>query len=333
MLVGGLAAAGCATQGATPAASLGGVRRISADLDRLVAADARVEQLGEGFRWAEGPVWVRRGGYLLFSDVPGNVIYRWSRADGVTEFLRPSGYAGPDAAAFREAGSNGLAIDASGALVMCDHGNRALARMDLTTRRKELLVERYDSKRFNSPNDLSIARSGAIYFTDPPYGLAGLNASPLKELSFNGVYRLRPGGGVDLVDDGLSFPNGVTLTPDERTLYVANSDPQRPIIKAYALGADGMPTSSSIFFDAASLTAPDAPGLPDGLKVDEHGDLFATGPGGVLVLSPDARLLGVIHAGRAIANCGFGEDGRTLFLTAHDRLGRIRLRTRGVGWA
>jgi gluconolactonase len=292
-----------------------------------------VEELGAGYTWTEGPVWVRRGGYLLFSDVPGNTIYRWSRSDGAKQFIHPSGFAGADASPFREPGTNGLAIDRAGALIQCDCGNRALARVDLASRRKEIIVDRYQGKRLNSPNDLVIARDGAIYFTDPPYGLAGINASPVKELAFNGVFRLRVDGGLDLVDDSLSFPNGVALSPDERTLYVANSDPERPIWRSYALGADGLPTSSSTLFDAKSLMGPDAPGLPDGMKIDVQGNLFAAGPGGVLVLTPDARHLGTIYAGRAVANCGFGEDGRTLFLTAHDRLGRIRTNTRAATWS
>jgi gluconolactonase len=313
--------------------ALGTVSRIQAELDAVVAPGAIVERLCEGFTWAEGPVWDRANDRLLFTDVPGNTIHSWSQARGLETFMHPSGFAGGEASHLREAGANGLAIDASGALVMCDSGSRAVARLDLATRRKEFICERFEGKRFNSPNDLAIARSGAIYFTDPPYGLAGLNDSPVKELAFNGVFRRSPDGEIRLFDDSLSFPNGIALSPDESTLYVANSDPQRPIIKAFALGAGGLPTSSRLFFDAASLMGENAPGLPDGMAVDEQGRLFATGPGGVMVLSPAGQLLGVIGAGRAVANCEFGEDGRTLFLTAHDAVGRIRLETRGAGWA
>jgi gluconolactonase len=315
-----------------PGATLGGVRRIDAALDAIVPAGAQVEELGSGYQWAEGPVWVRKGGYLLFSDVPGNTIYRWSAKRGAETFMHPSGYAGQDTAQLREAGSNGLALDAKGRLLMCDSGSRGLARMDLSSRRKEIFLNRYQGKRFNSPNDLAVARSGAIYFTDPPYGLAGLNKSPLKELKFNGVYRRAPDGRVSVVDDTLTFPNGIALSPDESVLYVSNSDPDRPIIRAYALGADGMPKSTSTFFDASRLKAADAPGVPDGMAIDAAGRLFATGPGGVMILTPDTRLLGVIGAGRAIANCKFGEDGHTLFLTAHDKLARIRLTVLGHGW-
>ena len=170
-----------------------------------------------------------------------------------------------------------------------------------------------------------IHRSGAIYFTDPPYGLEGLNESPVKELAHNGVYRLAPDGKVTLIDDALSFPNGVALSPDHRTLYVAVSDPQAPILMAYALGDDGRATSSRLVFDAASMMGPDAPGVPDGLKVDARGRIFTTGPGGVLVLTPDGELLGVIDTGRATANCAFGPGGASLFMTADDRLARVAL--------
>jgi gluconolactonase len=328
-----VAGAGLAAGCATTAVGLGAVRRENAGMDAIVAPDAVVQKLAEGFTWAEGPVWDRANRRLLFTDVPGNVMHSWSRERGLEEFMRPSGFAGSDASHLREAGANGLAIDAAGALVMCDSGSRALARVDLGTRQKTIFLERYEGKRFNSPNDLTLSRSGAIYFTDPPYGLAGINESPVKELAFNGVFRLSPDGALRLIDDSLTFPNGVALSPDESTLYVANSDPARPIIKSYALDASGLPASSSVFFDASSLMGPDAPGLPDGMAVDAEGRLFATGPGGVMVLSPAGVLMGVIGAGRAVANCEFGEDGRTLFLTAHDTLGRIRLKARGLGWA
>ena len=303
----------------------GGVRRLSPEMDSIIAPGAEVEVLAEGFDWAEGPVWVESGGYLLFTDVPQNVIWRWSEADGLSEFMRPSGFDGEDASHLREPGANGLVIEPSGALLMCDHGNRSLSRVDLATRRKTIVVDRFERKRLNSPNDLVIHRSGAIYFTDPPYGLEGLNESPVKELAHNGVYRLAPDGKVTLIDDALSFPNGVALSPDHRTLYVAVSDPQAPILMAYALGDDGRATSSRLVFDAASMMGPDAPGVPDGLKVDARGRIFTTGPGGVLVLTPDGELLGVIDTGRATANCAFGPGGASLFMTADDRLARVAL--------
>lgn len=304
---------------------VGGVRRLSPLMDSIIAPGAEVEVLAEGFDWAEGPVWVEDGGYLLFTDVPRNVIWRWSEADGLTEFMRPSGFDGADGSHLREPGANGLAIEAAGTLLMCDHGNRSLSRVDLATREKIIVVDRFEGRRFNSPNDLVIAADGAVYFTDPPYGLEGLNDSPVKELAHNGVYRLAPDGRVTLLDGSLTFPNGVALSPDQRTLYVAVSDPEGPVIMAYDLNDEGLPASSRVLFDAAPLMGPDAPGLPDGLKVDRQGRIFATGPGGVLVLTPEGELLGVIGAGRAIANCAFGPEGGSLFLAADDVLARIAL--------
>ena len=305
--------------------TVGGVRRLSSEMDSIIPPGAEVEVLAEGFDWAEGPVWVEAGGYLLFTDVPQNVIWRWSETDGLSEFMRPSGFDGEDGSHLREPGANGLVIEPSGALLMCDHGNRSLSRVDLATRRKTIVVDRFEGKRFNSPNDLVIHRSGAVYFTDPPYGLEGLNDSLVKEMAHNGVYRRAPDGVVTLIDDALSFPNGVALSPDHRTLYVAVSDPEAPILRAYDLGDDGRPTSSRLFFDAASLMGPDAPGVPDGLKVDARGRIFTTGPGGVLVLTPQGDLLGVIDTGRATANCAFGPGGASLFMTADDRLTRVAL--------
>jgi gluconolactonase len=312
--------------------TVGQIHRLSPALDAVVSPDAAIAQLAEGFIWAEGPVWVRDGGYLLFSDVPGNAMYRWSEADGVTTFLSPSGYDGPPTEAFAEPGSNGLALDASGALLVCDHGNRALARVDLATRAKTILLDRWQGRRFNSPNDLTVAKSGAIYFTDPTYGLKGRNASPLRELNFNGVYRRLPDGAAELLDDSLSFPNGIALSPDERRLYVSISDPEGPRLMVYDLGADGRPAARAVFFDAMPLRAAGGLGLPDGLCLDTEGRLYATGPGGVLVITPQGELIGVIETGTAIANCAFGEDGRTLFLASNHTLARVRLKTTGLVW-
>lgn len=312
--------------------TVGRIHRLSPKLDAVIAPDAEIQQLADGFIWTEGPVWVRDGGYLVFSDVPGNVMYRWSAADGVSEVFNPSGYAGPPTDAFAEPGQNGMALDAAGGLLACDHGNRALARIDLKTRNKTFLVDRWQGKRFNSPNDLAVARTGAIYFTDPTYGLKGRNASPLRELDFNGVYRLAPDGTLDLLDAELTFPNGIALSPDQDRLYVSVSDPEDPKLVVYDLGPDGLPTARTLFFDAMPLRQAGGPGLPDGMCLDTEGRLYATGPGGVLVLTPDAELIGVIETGTAIANCAFGEDGRTLFLASNHTLARVRLKTTGLVW-
>jgi gluconolactonase len=326
---------------ATPAKTaaypkIGRIRRLSPELDSVIDANAPIEQLADGIAWAEGPAWVWEGKYLLFSDVPGNVMYRWSPKTGKTVFLQPSGYDGPPTKIFREAGTNGSIIGLSGALLTCDCGNRGLAKIDLVTKTKTVLASAYQGKKFNSPNDLVEVRDGplkgSLYFTDPPYGLEGLDASPARELPFNGVYLLRPNGEVALVDDKLSFPNGVGLSPDGKRLYVSVSDPKRPVIMAYDLGADGLPTASRVFFDAGDLLKAGGPGLPDGMKVDSQGRLFASGPGGILILTPQAKLLGVIETGGPIANCAFGEDGKTLFLTSNHVVARVRTRTSGLTW-
>jgi gluconolactonase len=328
-----LALAGAAGASATEPAPLatGGVHAESPALDALVDRDAAVERLGEGFGWAEGPVWIADGGYLLFTDVPGNRIHRWAPGEGVSVFLEPSGIPRAEAAGFREPGANGLIPGPAGTILMADHGHRAIARLDLATRQRTLLATRFQGRRFNSPNDLVRARSGAIYFTDPPYGLEGLDASPLREQPHNGVYRLDPDGNVTLIDASLSFPNGIALSPDQRTLYVANSDPARAIWIAYALDESGGVAGRRVFADVTAEVGEARPGLPDGLAIDEHGNLFATGPGGVIIFAPDGRRLGRIGTGKAIANCAFGgEDGRTLFLASHDMLARVRTRTRGL---
>lgn len=301
-------------------------------LAALITPGTRVEKLAEGFSWTEGPVWIRDGGFLLFSDVPANRIYRWSETDGASVFLEPSGYDGPADSTFREPGSNGLIPGPAGTILMCDHGNRAVARLDLATRRKTFLATQFQGRRFNSPNDLVLGSDGSIWFTDPPYGLAGLNASPLKEQPVNGVYRLHPDGRVELAVADMSFPNGILLSPDERTLYVANSDPKQAVVLAFALDERGAVGAHEVFADMTEQAGQAQPGLPDGMAVDKAGNLFVTGPGGVHIFSPGGAKLGSIATGTAIANCAFGEDGRTLFLASSHMVARLRTRTRGLGY-
>ena len=313
-----------------PFPHIGQIRSESAAFDALIAPGTQIEKLAEGFTWTEGPVWIGAGGYLLFSDVPANRMYRWSEADGVSVFLDPSGYDGPEPSSFREPGSNGLIPGPEGSILMADHGNRAVARLDLATRKKTFLATHFEGKRFNSPNDLVLASSGAIFFTDPPYGLEGLNQSPMKELAHNGVYRIDPDGAVMLIEDSISFPNGILLSPDERRLYVANSDPELPVWYALELDASGAASGKRVFADCAAEAAAGLPGLPDGMAIDARGNLFATGAGGIHVFAADGERLGLIETGTAIANCAFGEDGATLFLASHHMLARLSTRTRGL---
>jgi gluconolactonase len=324
----------CATVPAPPPRSpaIGRLTTFDASFHDAVAADARIEKIAEGFTWSEGPAWIRNGAYLLFTDVPENTLYRWSERDGLSVFLKPSGYSGPDLSTLREPGANGLYAEPSGTVLLADSGTRIVARLDPATKHKTALASSYDGRRFNSPNDVVRRSDGAVFFTDPPYGLKGLDDSPVKELKFNGVYRVDSDGTVHLLDDGLSFPNGIALSPDERTLYVSNSDPARPVWMAYSLDARGAVLDKRVFADASDLVGEASPGLPDGMAVSSDGRIFATGPGGVLVFDADGRRLGRIETGTAVANCAFGDDGRTLYMSSHTFLARIRVKATGIGF-
>lgn len=306
--------------------SVGSIERNDPALDTLIAADAKIELLASGFSWSEGPVWVRRGAYLLFSDVPRNVVFKWKEGERTSEYITPSGYTGA-APRTGEPGSNGLTLDSQGRLVLCQHGDRQVARLE-TDRTFTPLARYYRYRRFNSPNDLVFKSNGDLYFTDPPYGLPGGNDDPTKELMFSGVYRVKPDGEITLMTRYLTFPNGIALSPDESTAYVAISDPKNAVIMAYDLNADGTFSNGRVFFDANSLLS-GRKGLPDGLKVDRAGNLFATGPGGVLIISPNAKHLGTINTGEPTANCAWGNDGSVLYITANDKLCRIKTATKG----
>jgi gluconolactonase len=325
--------AACATAADAPShPAIGRTTAFDDAFRAIVPADARIEKIAGGFTWAEGPAWVKQGGYLLFDDVPENTQYRWSPRDGLAVFLKPSGYDGPDLAAFREPGANGLYAEAQGTLLVADSGDRFVARLDLATKRKTPLATQYQGKRFNSPNDVVRRRDGAVFFTDPPYGLKGIEESPSRELPFSGVYRIDADGSVHLLDDSLHFPNGVALSPDGKTLYVSNSDPSNPVWIAYALDARGDAVGRRVFADASDLVAAGAAGLPDGLTVAADGRLFAAGPGGVIVFDPDGRRLGRIETGDVVSNCEFGDDGRTLYMTSHTFVARVRVNATGLGF-
>lgn len=312
--------------------SIGSIDRLDPALDALIAPDAQIEVLAEGFDWSEGPVWLPDQQRLLFSDIPPNTLYSWKAGEGHRVWLTPSGYTGA-AARGGEIGANGLLLDAQGRLVLCQHGDRRLARLDAPLTRPTptftTLADSWNGKRFNSPNDAVYHSNGTLYFTDPPYGLEHRMADPAKEIPFQGVYMVSPEGEVTLLTDALSRPNGIAFSPDEQTLYVANSDPERALWMAYDVQADGTLANGRVFFDATSI-AGEKPGLPDGLKVDHQGNLFATGPGGVWVFTPTGTHLGTINTTVPTANCAFGDDDRaTLYITADQYLLRLRLRTHG----
>ncbi len=308
--------------------SIGKIERMAPELDKLLAEDANIELLDSGFVWTEGPVWVDDGGYLLFSDVPENKIYKWTETGGSSEYLSPSGYTGPDSSGHE--GSNGLLLDASKHLVICQHGDRRVARMatplDKPAPNFETLTGTYQGKRYNSPNDACYDQAGNLYFTDPPYGLPLQDEDPAKELPFNGVYRLNTNGSVDLLVDTLSRPNGIALSPDGKTLYVANSDEKKAIWMAYEIADDGSLHNGRVFFDATAEVTSSFTGLPDGLKVTAGGYIFATGPGAVYVFSPSGQLLGKLITGVPNSNCAFGNEGKALYITSDDYLTRIWLK-------
>ena len=310
-------------------ATFGTIERKDPRLDKLIPADAKIEKLAEGFDWSEGPVWDVKRSVLLFSDVPENVVFRFKEGEGVREFLKPSGYTGK-VSRKGEPGSNGLLIDADGRLVLCQHGDRRVARLEdgkFTT-----LADKYEGKRLNSPNDGTFSRRGDLYFTDPPYGLMKQNDDPDKELPFNGVYRLSKDGKLTLLTKSVSYPNGIALSPDEKTLYVASSDPSKAIWLAFPLEDEGTKLGEAkVFADFTDRVKP-SNGLPDGLKVDRDGNLFATGPGGVHIFAPDGTLLGTIATGQPTANCGWGGDGSDLYITANMFLGRVKTTTKGKGF-
>jgi gluconolactonase len=324
---------------AEPPQTIGSIERLDPALDALVPPDAQLQVIAEGFDWIEGPVWVPQdGGFLLFSDLPPNTIFRWDANSGSRAYLKPSGYT-TDAPRGGEVGSNGLALDRQGRLLLCQHGDRRVARLDAPWSDPEpryvTVADRYDGRRFNSPNDVAVHSSGAIYFTDPPYGLDGYQADetqiPGKEIPFQGVYRVTPDGAVTLLTKELKRPNGIAFSPDEKTLYVSNSYEPHAVWMAYPVQPDGLLGPGRVLLDATDMVGKQ-PGLPDGMALDEHGNLFAAGPGGVWIITPEGKHLGTLNTTQATGNCTFGEDGHTLFITADGYLLRVRLATKGLGF-
>ena len=316
-----VAACGAPEQAADPGA--GAILRVDARFDALVPADAVIEKLADGFVFIEGPVWIEEESRLLFSDVRANTIYQWTEDQGASAFIDPV-FEG-DVTGRRSVSSNGLTLDSEGRLIICEHGNRLISRLEADGTRTTI-VDNYQGGRLNSPNDAVYGLDGSLYFTDPPYGLEGLEESPMRELDFNGIYRLRPDGELELLSADQTRPNGIALSPDESTLYVANSDANDKVWYAYDLSDDGL-SNPRVFYDVNDQTAP---GAADGMTVDLAGHIFATGPGGVWVFAPDGSHLGTIQLDEVVANAAWGDDGRTLYMTASTGLYRIRLTTEGA---
>ncbi len=314
--------------------TLGTIERIDPAFGKLFSKSAKLEVLAEGFTWVEGPVWVKKdGGYLLFSDIPTNSVHKWREGKGTKLFLQPSGYTGKRTD-LAEPGSNGLLLDSKGRLVLMQHGDRCVARLNDDNKTFTVLSSTFKGTRLNSPNDGVFKSNGDLYFTDPPYGLMikgkGATVFPGQKLDYCGVYR-RSKGRLTLLTKEMSKPNGIAFSPDEKTLYVANSDPKKAIWMAFPVQDDGKLGKGRVFFDATKMVGK-VPGLPDGMKVDKDGNIFATGPGGVLVFSPDGKHLGTINTGVPTSNCAWGGDGSVLYVTADKALCRIKTKTKGKGF-
>ena len=302
---------------------IGSIERLSPEINNLIEKSAKIEILADGFEWSEGPVWSSQLNSVLFSDVPENVIYSWNEDKGLGTFTRPIGYSGkvPN---LKKAGTNGLTIDADGNLIICMHGDRKITRLEkLNINRKETLIDSFDGNLLNSPNDLVYDSKGNLYFTDPPYGLLEGDNDKLKEIEFNGVYKVSPNGDIEVLVKNLTRPNGISISNDEKILYVANSDKNNPVIMQYDLSEEGA-KNPSIFFDGRELTKKDI-GLFDGLKVHPTGNVFATGPGGVLVIKENGDHIGTIRTEVRTANCAFDENFQYLYMTSDMFLTRIKL--------
>jgi gluconolactonase len=313
----------------------GDIVRLDPKLDEIVAPDAKVEKVAGGFAFAEGPVWVRQGGYLLFSDIPANVINKWTPDRKVSAAVKPSGFTGANPSeagseinngkdVVRLIGSNGVTLDHEGRIVFASHGDRNVVRIEKDGRRT-VLADRYEGKRLNSPNDLVYKADGALYFTDPPFGLPKRDDDPRKELPFNGVYLLKDGK-LQLLDKSFAGPNGIALSPDQKYLYV--DDSTKKVIMRYSVQPDDTIANGKLFID---MNADQAPGVPDGMKVDQKGNVYSTGPGGFWIMSPEGKHLGTVKAPELPANLAFGDpDGKSLYLTARTGLYRIPLKIAGM---
>lgn len=305
--------------------TLGSIERIDAAINNLIDPSATIEVLSEGYDWTEGPVWIESEKMLLFSDIPKNTIYQWTEAKGTEVYLKPSGYTGEAASNSLEEGSNGLALNNAGKLVLCQHGDRRIAAMEAPLDAPKAafitLTDGYDGKKFNSPNDLLVRKNGDYFFTDPPYGLP---QNTTQEIPFQGVYKLS-GGTVSLLVDSLTRPNGLAFMPGEKTLIIANSDKDKAMLYAYDLDENDSLKNGRIFNDATEAAKSES-GLPDGLKIDQQGNVFATGPGGVWIFNKEGKLLGKLKIPAATSNCAFSNDEKTLYLTADSYLLRLKMR-------
>lgn len=308
-------------------------------LHEIIPDNAEIEILVKGFEWAEGPLWLAKENKLIFSDIPKNSVFEYSEYKDVKEyaeytglkvFLHPAGYTGKEKRG-GETGSNGLLLSPDEELILCQHGDRRISKMrsaiDNPKAEFETLSDSYKGKKLNSPNDAVFHKNGDLYFTDPPYGLELNIDDPLKELDFQGVYKIDKNGNTKLLTKKLSRPNGIAFSPNFNKLYVSNSDPEKAIWMVYDVNKNGQLKKGKVFFDATDKVK-DLKGLPDGMKVHPNGWIFATGPGGVLIFTPEGKHLGTLFTGEATSNCAFNEDYSELFITADDYLLKVKLKTR-----
>jgi gluconolactonase len=306
------------------APGVGSVVRLDPAFDAIAPANAKIEKLAGDFTFTEGPVWLPQRA-LWFSDVVGNVVRQWTPDGKVVEILRPGGYDGTDAPAGSFIGPNGEIRDKDDTVLICQHGNHRIVRVTTKDHQVTPVVDSYQGKRLNSPNDLVYKSDGSLYFTDPPYGLPKMDEDPKKELKFNGVFRLANGKLTPVIRD-LTRPNGIAFSPDEKVLYISNSDEKHKVWMRYDVQPDGSMKNGKVFFD---VTAEKEDGLPDGMKLDASGNVYGTGPGGIWVFTPEGKHIGTIKPPETPANCNWGDDGKTLYITARTGLYRIKLAAQG----
>jgi gluconolactonase len=308
--------------------TIGSIERIDPALDSLISPNAVPEIIADSFAWSEGPLWLDSKKMLLFSDIPSNTVYKWTNEKGKEVYLKPSGYTGTTPRG-GEVGSNALILSKDGKLVLCQHGDRRMAMMDADINDPKpvykTIAATYQSKKFNSPNDGVFRSDGSLFFTDPPYGLEKNMDDPLKEIPFQGVYKVDASGNVKLLTDSISRPNGIAFMPGEKILLVANSDSTNAVWYAFDIDENDSLINQRIFYDA-SADAKKEPGLPDGMKIDKSGNVFAAGPGGVWIFNRDGKVLGKIKIPVPCSNVAITPDEKTIFITADMYVLRLKLK-------
>jgi len=316
-------------KGQTEFLKAGSVERVSPMMDDIVPPGELPEIIAEGFSWTEGPLWLAEQGILLFSVIPENIVYQWSESEGLKEYLMPSGYTDTIKRG-GEVGSNGLLLDPEGHLLLCQHGDRRIARMNAPLDNPKpdyiTVADNWEGKRFNSPNDAVYNSQGDLFFTDPPYGMESGSKDPKREMDFTGVFKLSAGGDLTLLTDEMTHPNGIALSTDESRLFVANSaGGEEGKWMVFGIKEDGTLGEGELFHDMSGKKEGDL-GVPDGMEIRKDGIVFATGAGGVWVFTEEGEHLGTIKTGQRTSNCTVDDKGKYLYFTAHMYVMRIRLK-------